>query len=300
MLCAQLAFVAMQAVVKAARESGLDPTEVMFFRTAPGLPVLWWLLRRQGFGLRAAQPGNVLVRSVLGSAAMGTNFTSMLWLTLAQFSTLGLSQPVFVALFAPLLLRERVTARTWLAILLAGSGAYVMVAPGLRAHALPWLAASLALSSALFSAFAHIWVRKATVHDPPERVVFYFAAWVSVLALALGIPRGYFSAVPAGLLGWQLGLLVLGMSVFGTLGQVLMTRAHVHGEASSVAMVSYSSVAFASVADVAFWGRPPEPSAFAGAVLMLAAGLVILWRGPFLRASGAPRESLSPGVDEGP
>ena len=48
MLLATASFAAMQAVVKSARHGGLDPSEVMFFRTAPGLPFLWWALARQG------------------------------------------------------------------------------------------------------------------------------------------------------------------------------------------------------------------------------------------------------------
>src|SRR5690242_10418398 len=74
MLGATASFVAMQAIVKQARESGMDTLEVMFFRTAPGLPALYYVLRRAGHGLRPADPADVLVRSVLGSLAMGTNF----------------------------------------------------------------------------------------------------------------------------------------------------------------------------------------------------------------------------------
>jgi S-adenosylmethionine uptake transporter len=279
MLAAQVAFVLMQVIVKRAREQGLDTSEVMFFRTAPALPLLWWILHRQGFGLRSNQPGNVITRSLLGSFAMATNFTAMLWLSLAQFSTLGLSQPVFVAVFAPLLLGERVSPRTWFAIVLAGAGAFVIVAPGLEDRSLPTLAALLAIASALFSAFAHIWVRKATAHDPPERVVFHFAAWVAVLALSFGLPRGYFMQLPAGMTITTFFALALGMSVFGTIGQILMTRAHVYGEASSVAMVAYTSVGFSSVADHFFWQRAPEVSAAIGALLMLAAGVVITRKG---------------------
>ena len=51
MFGATFAFVAMQAVVKVARLRGFAASEVMFYRTAPGLPLLWWILRRRGQGL---------------------------------------------------------------------------------------------------------------------------------------------------------------------------------------------------------------------------------------------------------
>ena len=277
MFGASAAFVVMQAVVKHAREVGLDTTETMFFRTAPGLPLLWWSLRQRGQGLMPARPKDVLVRSVLGSLAMSTNFTAMRWLSLAQFSTLGLSQPVFVALAAPLLLGERLNRHAWIAMACAISGALVLIAPGLEADSLALVPALLAVASALFSAFAHIWVRKATEHDPPDRVVFHFAALVAIVSLIVGLSRGYFTAIPQGLSGRELAWIVLGMAGFGTLGQVLMTRAHVHGDAPTVAMVGYASIGLSMLADVILFQIWPAHSAYAGAFLMIGAGGILVY-----------------------
>jgi drug/metabolite transporter (DMT)-like permease len=266
----------MQAVVKVARVSGFDASEVMFYRTAPGLPLLWWILRRRGQGLKPAQPGNLLVRSLFGSVAMSTNFTSMRWLSLAQFSTLGLLQPVFVALASPLILHERVRARIWLAMAAAFAGALIMLLPALDQRTLPLFAALLGLASALASAFAHIWVRKATEADPVERVVFHFAAWVSLGSLLFGLWRGSFRGAPAGVSALEMGLLIAGMSTFGTLGQVLMTRAHVFGEAATVSLVGYSNIALSMAVDLALWHVFPAPSALLGALLMIVAGVVLV------------------------
>jgi drug/metabolite transporter (DMT)-like permease len=276
MLGATLAFVCMQAAVKMARQGGMDPTEVMFYRTAPGLPVLWWILRRRGKGLSPDQPRNLFVRSLFGSVAMSTNFTSMRWLTLAQFSTLSLMQPVFVALAAPLILRERVRPLTWAALGLACAGSFTMLAPALDTRAIPLLAAALGLISALASAFAHIWVRKATETDPAERVVFHFAAWVSVGALAVGLSRGAFRGLPEAMSGQEMALVVLGMSSLGTLGQILMTRAHVFGEAATVSLVGYSNVALSMGVDMVLFEVVPAASALLGAGLMVFAGIVLV------------------------
>jgi drug/metabolite transporter (DMT)-like permease len=276
MLCATISFVAMQAVVKDAREHGLDPNAVMFFRTAPGLPFLWWVLHKRGERLAPDRPGNLFVRSLFGSVAMATNFTAMRYMSLGQFSTLQLSQPVFVALIAPLLLKERVRAATWLAMTLAGCGASVLLAPASEGRALTLWAASLGIASALASAFAMIWVRKATETDPAERVVFYFAAWVSIVSLAIGLSRGSFTtfveaAAPARLVLWTVG-----MASFGTLGQVLMTRAYIHGEATLVALVGYSGVLFSMLLDFTLFAIAPAETAFWGAGLMIAAAIIIV------------------------
>ena len=279
MLLATVSFIAMQAVVKRAREAGLDPLAVMFFRTAPGLPFLGWALLRRGQSLKPEMPVNLFVRSLFGSVAMATNFTAMRSLSLGQFSTLQLSQPVFVAMIAPLLLKERVRAATWLAMAFAAAGALVLLSPWQEhSHVRPF-AASLGIASALSSAFAMIWVRKATETDPAERVVFHFAAWVSIGSLAVGLASGRFVhlhelAAPQTLVLWTLC-----MAGFGTLGQVLMTRAYVHGEATLVSIVGYSGVLLNMLLDAALFDVAPASTALLGACLMVAAAVIILRRG---------------------
>jgi len=276
MLGACLAFVAMQAVVAMARRSGMDTLEVLFFRTAPGLPFLWLGLWRAGHHLRPTEPRDVLVRSLLGLVAMSTNFASMRWLSLVQFTTLNLMQPVFVALLAPLLLSEHVRRSTWVALLLAFSGALIIVTADAAATSIPHSAALLALGSALASAFAQIWVRKATASDPPLRVVFHFAALVSVVSLSAGLMTGRFRGPPEGTSALEFAGLVSGMAGFGTLGQVLMTRAYAIGEAAPVSMVAYSGIAFGLGLDLLVFDHAPTATALVGAGLVLAAGVTLL------------------------
>jgi drug/metabolite transporter (DMT)-like permease len=278
MLSATVSFVAMQAVVKHARSAGLDPAAIMFLRTAPGLPVLWWILRRGGQGLAPDRPGDLFVRSLFGCVAMATNFTAMRYMTIGQFSTLQLSQPVFVALIAPVLLKERVRSATWLAIALAAAGAVVLLRPQAQASAVaPW-AGALGITSAIASALAMIWVRKATQADPAERVVFYFALWVSVVSLAAAWPAGSFTAFLSPAMLGRVLLWSVGMAGFGTLGQVFMTRAYTHGEATLVALVGYSGVPLSMLLDLVFFDVSPGQSPFLGAALMILAAIVIARR----------------------
>jgi drug/metabolite transporter (DMT)-like permease len=74
----------------------------------------------------------------------------------------------------------------------------------------------------------------------------------------------------------RLTLLVLGLSGFGTLGQVLMTRAYVHGEATTVSTVGYAGVALSMLVDWTLWDVAPGPSMYLGAALMGSAALVLV------------------------
>src|SRR5262249_38330817 len=152
--------------------------------------------------------------------AMGTNFAALRGLTLAQYSTLGLSHPVFVALASPHLLGERAKRHRFVAMPVALAGALVLLLPGIGSHRMPLGPSLLALASAAPAALAKIWVRKATASDPAERGVFHFAALVSVVSAGTSASQGHLLAVPAGNTAAGLVVLVAGLAVLGTLGQV--------------------------------------------------------------------------------
>jgi drug/metabolite transporter (DMT)-like permease len=108
--------------------------------------------------------------------------------------------------------------------------------------------------------------------------VFYFAAWVSLVTLAIGLASGSLAALLTTADAARLLLWTAGMAGFGTVGQVLMTRAYVHGEATLVALVGYSGVLFAMLLDLALFDVAPAESALLGAALMIAAAVLIVRR----------------------
>jgi drug/metabolite transporter (DMT)-like permease len=276
MLAAIAAFVGMQSFVKLGREAGMSTADVMFYRSAPGLPVLYWMLKRRGQGLTPDEPRDILIRCLFGTLAMSTNFASMRWLSLAQFSTLSLTQPVFVALASPLLLSERVRKGTWAAIGLAGFGSLVLLWPGLHVKDVSVVPSCLALLSACASAMAVMWVRKATASEPPERVVFHFAAFASVLAFAVSASGGAPLQRPDDVPAARFALFVLGMGGFGTLGQICMTYAFSLGEAATVSLVGYSSIGLSVLVDALLFDVSPAASALIGAAFIVMAGVILV------------------------
>jgi drug/metabolite transporter (DMT)-like permease len=298
MLAAVAAFVGMQSFVKLGRRAGMSTADVMFYRSALGLPVLYWMLRRRGQGLTPDEPRDVLIRCLFGTLAMSTNFASLRWLSLAQFSTLSLTQPVFVALASPLLLSERVRKGTWAAIGLAGFGSLVLLWPGLHVQGVSMVPSFLALFSACASAMAVMWVRKATASEPPERVVFHFAAFASILALTVSAATGAEGVPlqrPDGVSAARFALCVVGMGGFGTLGQICMTYAFSLGEAATVSLVGYSSIGLSVLMDAVLFDVTPAASALIGAAFIVMAGVILVRSArqvqPFPEIASAPDAS---------
>ncbi|PRQ01345.1 EamA-like transporter family protein [Enhygromyxa salina] len=264
-------FVGMAAFVKALREDGLTTSEVMFWRTAPGLVWILVELRVRGQALRPNAPGPVILRSLAGLGAMAGYFYALRALTLIENTVLSLLQPVLVAVLSPTILGERLDPRALVALIVAVLGALVVLRPdeAWRAN-LPLLPIAAGAISALLSALAHIMVRKATAKDSPELVVLWFTVTVSVGALMIGLARGEFLELPPGVI-WK----IAGMAGFGLAGQLLMTRAYGRMAAPMVAVVAYAAIPLSMLVDLA-WGVRPGINDALGSLLMVIAGVALV------------------------
>ena len=301
MLGSVLAFTVMGALVKDLREHGMGTFEVMVWRTAPGLPFVWLELRMRGLPLRPRRPRVVALRTAFGGLAMTTNFWAVQSLALVQHTVVHLVQPVFVAILSPVMLGERLRGAALASLWLALAGALVVLAPPelvsfsaaregavvLGAVAMPLVPGLVGLSSALFSAFAHIQLRLATgtdvptaldpgrPPDAPETVVFHFTLFVTVVGTAIGLSMGEFRSLPTGLdLGATTGR-VAAMALAGLGGQLMMSRAYARAEAPVVAIVAYAAIPLSAAIDAFVWGSPVGVTAYIGAGAMVLAGVLL-------------------------
>jgi drug/metabolite transporter (DMT)-like permease len=296
MLGSVVAFAVMNAFVKDLRDQGFGTLEVMFWRTAPGLPLLWLELRLRGLPLRARRRRVVALRTVFGCLAMGTNFWAVRQLALVQHTVVHLTQPVLVAIVSPSLLRERLRGAALVALLLALVGAITVLLPPGWAHgeesmavgavAMPLIPGLVGLLSACASSLAHVMLRSATAEhglgrdddvpaDAPETVVLHFTAVVSLGSLAIGLALGEFDAIPGQLSFGAIAWRVATMAVLGWLGQLMMSRAYARAEAPAIAVVAYAGIPVAALIDAWVWDAELGWSTLLGAAVMVTAGWLL-------------------------
>ena len=266
MLGASLLFAAMGLLVKLA-SAELPNALVVFFRNLFGLlALLPWLFWKAKGGLRTAHAREHLVRGLAGLGSMYCFFYALARLPLAEAVLLNYSLPVFMPLIEWLWLGERLPARLWPPIAVGFAGIALVLKPGLG---LFQPAAAVAVVSALLASVAQVGVRRLTATEPPERIVFYFALLSTALS-ALPVAPAWHAPPPT------LWPTLLALGAVATGGQLLLTRAYSLARAGRVGPFIYSSVVFAGVLDWIVRGVLPDALTLAGALLVVAAGILAL------------------------
>lgn len=264
MLLASASFATMAAMIKAIGPD-LPLSQLVFLRCVLAVPVLLGILIAQGRPLIVQARKLLIWRTVLGILAVHCFFYALTRMELASCIFIGRAQPLILALLAPVLINEKAPRSVWLAIMTGLLGVALILNPAAQ-----WsLVALVALGGATFSACVHLIIRRLNRTDHPQVIVFNFTI-LTGLATGLWSLPGF---VPLSLPQWWL---IVGVALFASLGQILMTSAYRYDRAPAVAAASYSSVVLSVVYGYFFWGETPNPLAWLGGVLIIAGGVLLI------------------------
>ena len=117
--------------------------------------------------------GNVkiqILRSVLSIIESGCFILSFRYLSLADAHSIASLTPVLVVALSALILRERVSLKTWITIFVGFVGVLIIMRPGLSIFDPKSL---IPLAGAFFLSIYQIVTRKASEKDPNETSLFY-------------------------------------------------------------------------------------------------------------------------------
>ncbi|RWP15302.1 DMT family transporter [Mesorhizobium sp.] len=272
-------FVAMSSCIKAA---GTVPAgQIVFFRSFFAIfPIVVFLAfqGKLGTAFSTKRPLNHIARGVVGVCAMGLGFFALIRLPLPEAIALNYAQPLLVVVFSSIFLGEAIRVYRWSAVAVGLVGVLVISWPeltllgtGAALGDQEVLGVIAALFAAAISAVAMLLVRNLVQSEPTATIVLWFSATASLLAL-LSLPFGWQALTPA-----QAGLLIAA-GFCGGLAQILMTAAYRHAEASVVAPFEYTSMLLGIVVGYLAFGDVPTVHMLIGGVIVVAAGIFIIWR----------------------
>lgn len=270
-------FTAMAICIKASAPH-VPPGEAVFFRSLFAIPVIVaWLAWRGSLqhGLRTDFPLGHVWRGMVGTAAMGLGFTALMLLPLPEATALGYAMPILTVMFGAMFLGEQVRLFRLGAVGVGLAGVLVVLSPRMTvgADASGWetVGTMAALTGAVCAALAQVFVRRLIQTEATAAIVFWFSVTATVLSLAT-LPFGWVVPAP------REAALLVGAGILGGLGQVLLTGCYRHAEAGVVAPFEYVSMLLAIAVGYLVFGEVPVRATLIGAALIVAAGLVIIWR----------------------
>ena len=290
-LLSTLAFTLMSACVKLIGAAHpVDPLyypvgQTVFCRSFFALiPVVLWFgwrgdLKRDLANSRLA---NHARRGFFGSVGMFSGFTALLLLPLADATAISYAAPLFTVVLAALILKERVRIYRWSAVMIGFVGVLIMLMPyfdaGASARNLNGTGAMFGMLGAVCAGFATIETRKLTRTESTGPIVFYFM----LLTTLIGLCTIFLGWISPGLAwrwpGMNDAMLLVAMGVTGGIGQITLTQSFRHADASLIAPFDYVSMVWAIGVGWYLFAELPERVVLAGALIVMAAGIFVIWR----------------------
>jgi drug/metabolite transporter (DMT)-like permease len=281
MLAAGLSFALMSVFVKYA-SAQFSAAELVLYRSLFQMFVAWAVLVRSGLSVRTTRLGMHVHRGVAGFVSLFMFFYALTTLPVATAMTLNYTSPVFLALLLAFIARERPGPALLATVGLGFAGAVLLLQPTLSNDQL-WPAA-IGLTSGAVSSIAYWNVRELVqAREPEARVVFYFALFAFLGSFVWMAPQTWHPVRFD-----NVGTLVA-VGVFGSLGQLTMTRAYGKGSTLVSAALSYSGIVFSSVLGIALLGDVLPLPAWLGMGLIIAAGIIAVQLQPGSRREPAPQ-----------
>jgi drug/metabolite transporter (DMT)-like permease len=187
---------------------------------------------------------------------------------LASAVAINFSAPLFTALVAILMLKEKVGFARWFALIVGFVGVLIVTHPGADTFQ---IGAIFALANAMIYGSVTAAVRGMTATESAETLLMYQLLLITVffsLLLPFGVAMP--SAADAGL------MLLNGLT--NAIGQYWWTRALHLAPASAVTPFFYLSLLWAALLGYLVWGDLPTIWLLVGSAVVVGSGLFLLWR----------------------
>ena len=238
---------------------------IAFFRMLISFIITFGLARRAEINPFVFNNSTLWLRSLVGSSAMLATFYALTQLPISEVAVITETRPIWVAILAGYILGETSSKKIWLSIIFGMIGVIFVEHPRILEQNFAGL---LAVYAAFGGAVVMICLRKLKNLDP-RTIVIHFSGTATIITLiTLFSVRGEVDLSVFD--STTIILMLLGVGVFGTIGQLAMTKAFSIGEAPSVASAGFIKVGFSAGYDLLIWSYIFNVSTIIGMILILA------------------------------
>jgi drug/metabolite transporter (DMT)-like permease len=255
--------------------------QVVFFRSAFAMIPIMAIYAWRGelsTAFRTGRPLGHVARGLISVVGMFLNFAALARLPLVDAIAISFAAPFITVALAALILEERVRMYRWSAVAAGFAGVVVMLWPYLDITALvasassaTTVGATCAVVAAFTNSGATIQTRRLTDSETTSSIVFYFSLICSLAGL-VSLPFAW--QRPAA--GELAALIAIG--IIGGLSHIFLTESYRYAPASVVAPFDYVALLWAFFFGYVLFGEIPSPYVYAGAAIVAASGLFVIWR----------------------
>jgi drug/metabolite transporter (DMT)-like permease len=267
------AIASFSSMAVAGRELSLhhDTFEIMMYRSFVGVIIVALVLTatRKWHQITTERLGLHALRNTFHFTGQNLWFYAVGVAPLAQVFALEFTQPIWVILLSPLLLKERLTAIRMTSALIAFAGVLMVTRPGTSSLSPGIL---MAAGSAIFFAFTTITTKQLTRHASSGWIVF----WLTVMQAVLGtIAAGVDQQIALPTLQTAPFLLLVGLA--GLLAHFCITNALAIAPATVVVPFDFARLPTIAVVGMLLYHEPLDHWTLLGAAVIFSGIFLNVW-----------------------
>ena len=219
--------------------------------------------------LRTRSPKLQIARSLLLVGSTALNFLGLRWLQLDEALSIIFTFPLLVAIISGPMLGEWIGWRRWTAIGFGFVGVLLITRPGLGGmHP----AALFTFGATICYGFYAVITRIVSRVDSNQTSLFY-ANFIGALVMLPVIPVVWQPPVD-----WLVALLMVMIGVLGSTGHYFLIAGHKLAPASVLSPFVYTQLIWVIIFGYLVFGQVPNSWTIAGAAIVIASGLYLLYR----------------------
>ena len=268
MLLASINFALLNALVKLL-STDFHLSQIIFFRSFFAMLFILPLVTKAGLSsLKTNSIKLQTIRCLLAVLAMYLWFYSISKIPLAEATAINFMAPIFGAIFAIFLLKEKIRYRRIIAVVVSLFGALIIIRPGLinlNIFIFTTLVASILMG------LASVYIKKITSVDHPNAVVFYMPM---VLTAVSTIPCIIYWKNPS-VLSFLL-LVCTGLTAF--LAHICVTKAFSSSEATFVLVFDYLRLPFTALLAFILFNETTSFWVWTGGLIIFLSSIYVAYR----------------------
>ncbi len=239
--------------------------ELVFFRSLISLFITSLVINKKKINPWGNNKPLLILRGLLGTIALVCIFYAIKNMPLNISTVIQYTYPIFIAMFAGILIKEKITKNLIIASLIGWLGILIILNPyqlsSLNVE-LNKLTVLIAFLGAISTALAYITVKKLSLTEDIFIIIKYFPL-ISVITLS---PIVLFNWVTPNIndLTW-----IIGIGIFTQAGQTFLTIGLKKLPTSEAATINYLQVIFGSMWGILFFNELINFNFIIGAVLVL-------------------------------